>query len=79
MFTREFDYCMRFGNCSSIHTFFMSTSIDVVMTDIDNNVLFIFRDVSPFRVILPKKGVYNVYELPSGSVKHDIKKIKVID
>jgi len=79
MFTRDFDYCVRFGKCNSIHTFFMSTNIDVVMTDIDNNVLFVFKNVSPWRVILPKKDVYNVYELPGGSVKHSIKKVKVCD
>ncbi len=79
MFVHDFDYCMRFKRCNSIHTFFMSTSIDVVMTDYDNNVLFVFKDVSPWRVILPKKGVYSVYELPGGSIKNDIKKIKVCE
>lgn len=79
MFTRDFDYCMRFSHCNSIHTFFMSVCIDVVMTDKDNNVLYVFKNVSPFRVILPKKNVFNVYELPSGSVKNNIKKVKVCD
>lgn len=78
MFTNQFDYCMRFGKCNSIHTFFMRTNIDVVMTDKDDNVLFIFRDVKPYRIILPKKGVKNVYEFPSGSIKNDIKKVKVL-
>jgi len=77
MFTKEFDYCMRFGKCNSIHTFFMYTPIDVVMTDKDDNVLFIFRSVKPYRVIFPKKGVYSVYEFPCGSIINDIKKVKV--
>ena len=77
MFTRSFDYCMRFKKCNSIHTFFMSTIIDVIMTDKDDNVLYIFKDVKPWRVILPKRDVYNVYELPSGSIKNNIKKVKV--
>ena len=76
MFTRNIDYCLRFKNCNSIHTFFMLEPIDVVMTDIDNNVLFIFNNVRPWRVILPKKGVYNTYEFPGGSV-HNIKKIVI--
>ena len=42
MFTRDFDYCMRFRKCNSIHTFFMKTNIDVVMTDKDDNVLYVF-------------------------------------
>lgn len=79
MFVKNFDYCMKFGKCNSIHTFFMSTNIDVVMTDKDDNVLFIFKNVKPWRVILPKKGVYNTYELPSGSIKTNIKKVKVCD
>lgn len=77
MFTRDFDYCMRFGKCNSIHTFFMKTNIDVVMTDMDDNVLYVFKDLKPWRVILPKKGVYSTYELPSGSIKGNIKKVKV--
>ena len=78
MFTNQFDYCMRFKNCSSIHTFFMKVNIDVIMTDKDNNVLFTFRGLKPWKVIFPKAGVYNVYELPSGSIKSDIKKVKVL-
>ena len=57
----------------------MSTNIDVIMTDRDDNVLFIFKNVKPWKVILPKKGVYNTYELPSGSIKTNIKKVKVCD
>lgn len=77
MFTKDFDYCMRFSKCNSIHTFFMYTDIDVVMTDKNDNVLFIFRNVKPYRVILPKKGVYSVYEFPGGSIKNNVKKVKV--
>lgn len=77
MFTNSFNYCMRFGKCNSIHTFFMSANIDVIMTDKDDNILYIFKDVKPWRVILPKKNVCNVYELPSGSISNNIKKVKV--
>lgn len=77
MFIKSFDYCMKFEKCNSIHTFFMNTNIDVIMTDRDNNVLFTFKNVRPWKVILPKKNVYNVYELPSGSIKTNIKKVSV--
>ena len=77
MFTRDFDFCMRFGNCNSIHTFFMETSIDVIMTDRDNNVLYVFKCVKPWRVILPKKNVCNVYELPGGSITNNVKKVRI--
>ncbi len=79
MFVKDFDYCLRFLNCRSIHTFFMKTKIDVIMTDKDNNVLFIFRNLSPWKVILPKKGVYTTYEFPAGSIKNNIKKVMVKD
>lgn len=78
MFTRSFDYCMRFSHCNSIHTFFMSVCIDVIMTDKDDNVLFVFKNVKPWRVILPKKNVYNVYELPAGSINGNIEKVKIL-
>lgn len=78
MFTKEFDYCMRFERCNSIHTFFMYTPIDVVMTDKDNNVLFVFKNLKPNRIVLPKKGVYSVYEFPCGSIEKNVRKVKVL-
>ncbi|MBP3920624.1 MAG: DUF192 domain-containing protein [Bacilli bacterium] len=77
MFTNQFDYGLRFSECNSIHTFFMMKNIDVVMTDKDNNVLYIYRNVRPWRVILPKRNVFHTYEFPSGTIKRDIKKINV--
>jgi len=77
MFTKNFDYCLRFSKCNSIHTFFMLENIDVVMTDINNNVLYVFNNLKPWRVIFPKKNVYHVYELPAGSVNGNISKLIV--
>ena len=77
MFTKNFDYCLRFSKCNSIHTFFMLENIDVVMTDINNNVLYIYNNVKPWRVILPKKNVYHIYELPGGSIGNTVKSISV--
>jgi uncharacterized membrane protein (UPF0127 family) len=58
-----------FDRCNAIHTFFMYQPIDVVMTDIDNNILFTFENLKANKIILPKKGVYKTYELPVGSIK----------
>jgi uncharacterized membrane protein (UPF0127 family) len=63
-----------FYKCNAIHTFFMYQPIDVVMTDINNNILFTFENLLPNKIILPKKGVYNTYELPVGTIKKIIKK-----
>ena len=36
--------------------------IDVYMTDRDNNIIFIYKSLKPFKIILPKKNVYYTYE-----------------
>ena len=77
MFVKDFNYCLKFEKCNSIHTFFMKTDIDVIMTDKDNNVLYLFKCLKPWKVIPPKKGVYSTYEFPAGSIKGDIKKVIV--
>jgi hypothetical protein len=65
-------YGLLFRHCNSIHTFFMYQPIDVIMTDINDNILFTYEQLRPGKIILPKKGVYNTYELPIGSI-HRIK------
>lgn len=68
MFIRKkLDFGVCFPNCNSIHTFFMFQSIDVVMTDINNKILYIYQNFKPWKIILPKKNVYYTYELPLGS------------
>ena len=79
MFNDNIDHALLFNHCNSIHTFFMITNIDVIMTDKENNVLFIFENVKPWKVILPKKNVFNVYELPSGSISGNVKKVRVFE
>lgn len=78
MFKRNINYSLRFKRCNSIHTFFMLEPIDVVMTDIDNNVLYIFKNLKPWKIVLPKKNVYITYEFPCNSVT-DVKRIEVLD
>ena len=43
MFKKNIDYGLCFPKCNSIHTFFMKESIDVIMTDKDYNILYIFN------------------------------------
>lgn len=69
MFKKNIDYALRFPKCNSIHTFFMKEAIDVVMTDIDNNILYVFYNLKPWRIITPKKDVYYIYEFPSNKFK----------
>ena len=68
MFIKNFDYILKI-KCNGIHTFFMKCNIDVILTDKDDIVLYIYKDVRPWRVILPKKYVVFTYELPCGYLK----------
>lgn len=79
MFKKNINYALVFEKCSSIHTFFMLENIDVIMTDKHYNILYIFKNVKPYKIILPKKHVYYTFELPINSLEFKInEKIKVI-
>lgn len=70
MFTRKKIMTgLSFKKCNAIHTFFMFQPIDVIMADIDNNVLYLYENLKPNKIILPKKNVYWTYELPIESIK----------
>ena len=64
MFKKNINYGLCFPKCNSIHTFFMRIPIDVIMTDKDYNILYIFKNFKPNKIILPKKNVYYTFELP---------------
>jgi len=70
MFKKNINYCLLFKNCNSIHTFFMKENIDVVMTDKNDTILFIKKNLKKNKIILPKKGVYNTYEFPANFIKN---------
>ena len=69
MFNKNINICLCFPRCNSIHTFFMLKPIDVVMTDKDFKVLYIFKNFKPYKIILPKKNVYYTFELPINTFK----------
>jgi len=73
MFKTEINSALLFNNCNSIHTFFMKEKIDVVMTDSNNTIIYIWRNMPKNRVILPKKNVTKTYEFPAGFIKDNIK------
>lgn len=63
MFKKDFNYILKFKT-NGIHTFFMKINIDVVLTDKNNKILYIYRNLKPNRIILPKKGVKYTFEMP---------------
>ena len=63
MFQKKFDYILKFKT-NGIHTFFMKTNIDVILTDKNGKIMYIYRNLKPNKIILPKKGVKYTYEMP---------------
>ena len=64
MFTKKIDKCLLFNKCNSIHTFFMKTNIDVILCNKNNEILYYYPNIKPNKIILPKKNVSKVFELP---------------
>lgn len=69
MFVKEFNYILKI-KCNGIHTFFMKTNIDVILTDKNDKVLYIYKNLKPNKIILPKKNVAYTYEMPAGYIKN---------
>ena len=55
-------------HCSSIHTFFMNFSIDVIFVDRNLKVKKLYEDVRPGRLTWPAWGASSVFELPKGKI-----------
>ena len=66
MFNKNITYCLRFKT-NSIHTFFMRQNIDLVMTDKNNKVLYLIKDLSKNKIVI-HQNVYYSYEFPSGFI-----------
>ena len=69
MFKKNINYGIRLRS-NGIHTFFMKNSIDVILTDKNNKVLYIYKNIKPYRILLPKKNVYYTYEIPINNIKN---------
>lgn len=64
MFNKNIDHALLFNNCNSIHTFFMKCNIDVIMCDKNDNIIYYYNNLEKNKIILPKKYVSKVIELP---------------
>lgn len=65
MFQKKKNYALYFKNCNSIHTFFCFFPIDVYLLDSHNQILYSYYHVGSNKIILPKKKVKNILEVPS--------------
>ena len=58
--------------CSSIHTFWMRFSIDVVFIDEASRAIEVVRAVRPWRVVIPGTRSVAVLEMTSGSLPEQL-------
>ena len=71
MFTKKkINSGLLFERCSSIHTFFMYQPIDVILLDKNNKIIKKYESLKSNKIILPKKNVKKVLELPVDTVKY---------
>lgn len=70
---KKITYGLAFKKCNAIHTFFMYQPIDIIMTDINDKIIYTHKGLKPNKIILPKKSVRYTYELPIGSIDKIIK------
>ena len=69
MFIKNFNYILKFKT-NGIHTFFMKTNIDVILTDKKGKILYIYKNLKPNKIILPKRKVKYTYEMPVNYIKN---------
>ena len=50
-----------------INTYFFCQNTDIIMTDKNDKVLYIYPNTITERIIFPKRKVYNIYILPLGA------------
>ncbi len=55
-----------FPNCNSIHTFFMRIPIDVLFLSREGRVVEILGSLSPWKMLLPRRGVKHTLEMKAG-------------
>ncbi len=78
MFEKKGQMIYYFPKCNSIHTFFMFKNIDCLLVDKNNNIIKTYINLKPYRIILPKKKVQNIYELDHHLIENIEEYNKVI-
>lgn len=77
----KIDYGVMFSKKHGITTVFFCQRVDIIMTNKENEVLYIYRNVNSEKYFLPRFSVYNILLLPPNTTKKinkgDI--LKIID
>ena len=66
---KDFDYCLCFTKKRFFHTFFKLSNVDIVMTDKNNKILYLYQSLKPWKIISPKENVFYTYELAENDTK----------
>ena len=74
------NYAIIFPKKKFVTTNFLCQKIDIVLTDKEDNILYMYENMKTEKYIFPKRKVYNVYFLPLNTVKNLTKntKLKVV-
>jgi uncharacterized membrane protein (UPF0127 family) len=60
-------YCLYFPGCNSIHTFFMSMAIDVIMTSAQGRVEGLFPGILPWKFAFTREAADTI-EAAAGTI-----------
>lgn len=71
------NYAIRFPKKKFVTTNFLCQKIDIVLTDKEDNILYMYENMKTEKYIFPKQKVYNVYFLPLNTVKNLTKNTKL--
>ena len=67
MFKKYIDNDYLCSKCKSIHTFFMKINIDVIALNKNGQIIKIYKDVHPNKIILAPKNTYSILETKTNS------------
>ena len=71
MFQKDFNYILKI-KCNGVHTFFMQENNDIILTDKNHKILYIYKNVKPNKIIMPKKNITYTYEVKSNTTNFKI-------
>ena len=64
------DYGIKFSKKKFVTTNFLCQKIDIVLTDKEDNILYMYEKMNTEKYILQKKKIYNIYFLTINTIKN---------
>jgi len=74
---KEKAFILFLPNCNSIHTCFMKFSITIICLNEKMEAVEIIKDIKPFRLILPRKDVKHIIEIPNNMFNENFENITI--